>query len=197
VDLKAGVAYVASEPPIRTLIILVGATTFFGISFTTLLPAWAVRILGGDATTNGLLQSARGAGALGGALGIAALGRFQRKGRVLVTGSLLFPMVLAVFSLTRSLWFSLVTLVVVGTASILVLNLANAMVQTLVRDEFRGRVMGIYSLIFLGSMPLGGVLMGALAERIGEPGTVALGAACLFTVALLARWLTPTLKGLE
>jgi MFS family permease len=196
-DLKVGVHYVTTQPSIRTLIALVGATTVFGISYTTLLPAWAVRILGGDATTNGLLQSARGLGALGGALGIAALGRFRRKGRVLMVGSLLFPMVLAVFSLTRSLGSSLATLVVAGTASILVLNLANALVQTLVRDELRGRVMGIYSLVFLGSMPVGGVLMGALGERIGEPGTVALGAACLFTVALLARWLTPALKGLE
>jgi predicted MFS family arabinose efflux permease len=177
--------------------LLVGATTLFGVSMTTLFPAWAVRILHGDATTNGLLLSARGAGALLSALGLAALGRIRRKGRILVTGSDLLPLLLVAFALTRTTWLSLVMLVAVGFSSVLVLNLSNASVQTLVHDEFRGRVMGIYSLIFLGSMPLGGVLMGVVAERLGEPWTVALGAACLLGCTLLARLTEPGLKAIE
>ena len=196
-DLKAGLRYVAGERRIRSMMALVGATTLFGISFTTLLPAWSVRILRGDATTNGLLMSARGAGALLSALGLAALGRFAFKGRLLVTASFLFPLLLAAFALTRTLWLSLGTLVAVGAAALLVLNLSNALVQTLVLDEFRGRVMGVHSLIFLGSMPLGGMLIGTMAERIGEPATVVSGAVCLFGFAILARLLAPDLKLLE
>ncbi len=149
-DLKRGLTYVAGERRIRTLMGLVGATTLFGISYVTLIPAWAVRILHGNATTNGLLLSARGAGAMLSAVGLAALGRFRFKGKVLVTGSFLFPVLLAAFAFTRTVEWSLVAILAAGVAALLVLNLANALVQTLVLDELRGRVMGVYSLIFLG-----------------------------------------------
>lgn len=196
-DLGTGLAYVARESSIRTVILLVGIATLFGMSQNTLFPAWAVRTLHGGATTHGLLQSARGLGAVLGALSIAALGRFQGKGRLLLAGSWLFPGCLLVFSLTRTLWQSLGTLVAAGAASMLIVNLGNALVQTLVRDQLRGRVMSVYSLVFIGSMPLGGLLMGALAERIGEPATVAAGATCLLTVAVLVRWLSPGIRALE
>jgi MFS family permease len=196
-DLGAGLAYVARESSIRTVILLVGIATLFGMSQNTLFPAWTVRILHGDATTHGLLQSARGIGAVLGALSIAALGRFQRKGRLLLIGSWLFPGCLLGFALTRTLWQSLGTLLAAGASSMLILNLGNALVQTLVRDQFRGRVMSIYSLVFIGSMPLGGMLMGALAERIGEPATVAVGASCLLSMAVLVRWLSPGIAALD
>ena len=196
-DLMQGLSYVASERKIRMLLVLIGATTAFGISYTTLLPAWAVHVLHGDATTNGLLMSARGAGAMLSALGLAALGRFHFKGKLLTTGSLLFPLLLGVFALTRSLASSMTALLAAGITSLLVLNLANASVQTLVRDDFRGRVMGIYSLTFLGSMPLGGMLMGALAEHFSEPLAITIGSALLLTVAIATHLVEPGLKRLE
>src|SRR6476469_3106762 len=102
-DLGEGVRYILREPAIRTLIGLVGMTSMFGISFATLFPAWAVDVLGGDATTNGLLQSARGLGALLSALMLASLGRFRFKGKLLTIGTFISPLLLLLFTLTRSL----------------------------------------------------------------------------------------------
>jgi len=97
-DLKNGLRYVASHEIIRMLIGYLGIVSLFGFSIVTLIPAWAVEILGGDATTNGLLLSARGVGALAGALMIASLGRFRFKGRVLTLGSFVLPSVLLIFA---------------------------------------------------------------------------------------------------
>jgi MFS family permease len=193
-ELREGLAYVAAQPVILTLMLLVGAVTLFGFSFSTLAPAWAVHILHGDARTNGWLQSARGGGALVSALLLASAGRFRGKGRVLTVGSFLFPALLCAFALTRTLALSLLALAAAGAAALLVLNLANALVQTLVRDDVRGRVMSIYSLTFLGSMPIGGMLMGVLAEHLGEPLAIGGGAAALLACTGLAFVLTPALR---
>jgi MFS family permease len=173
-DLKEGLSYVLSHPMIRTLIGLVGMTTLFGVSFVTLIPAWTVRILHGNASVNGLLLSARGLGALISALSIASLGRFKFKGKLLTLGTFAFPVCLLAFALVRWTPLSLLTLVTVGWASILISNLANALVQTLASDKLRGRVMSVYSLTFFGFQPLGGLLAGAVAEKAGEPATVIL-----------------------
>ena len=196
-DLKEGLRYVAGHSRIRTLIALVAVFTMFGMSFITLMPAWAVTILRGDATTNGLLQSARGVGALIGALGIASLGRFNFKGKVLTVGTLAFPVTLLAFSAVRWLPLSLLTLVVAGGSVVMVMNLANALVQTLVADRLRGRVMGIYSLVFFGSITIGGLLIGTIAERIGEPTAIGLGAAVTMAAAIIAWAFFPILRGLE
>jgi MFS family permease len=196
-DLKEGLRYVASQPPIRMLIGLVAMISLFSMSFVTLIPAWAVTVLGGNATTNGLLQSARGVGALSSALLIASLGRFKFKGKLLTVGTFAFPTMLLVFALVRWLPLSLLVLVGVGMALILILNLANALVQTLVPDPLRGRVMGIYSLTFLGLMPIGALLAGAVAEHIGEPVTVVLSSLISLGFAALLWVFAPKLRALE
>ncbi len=196
-DLVEGLRYVLSEPMIRMLIGLIGITSLFGISFATLMPAWAVSILGGDATTNGYLQSARGFGALIGALAIASLGRFTFKGKLLTIGSFAYPLLLLAFAFVHWLPLSLLVLVGAGAGLILVMNLANALVQTLAPDELRGRVMGVYSLIFFGFMPVGGLLMGALAQRVGAPTTVILGASIALAFATLLWALAPKLRAVE
>lgn len=196
-ELKDALAYVAAHPIIRALIALVGLMSGFGISFLTLIPAWAVTILHGDETTNGWLLSARGVGALIAALVIASLGRFRYKGRLLTFGTIAFPTCLACFAFTRSLPLSLLALAAVGGAVILINNLANALVQTLVPDAMRGRVMGVYTLTFFGFMPIGALWMGAIAERIGEPAAVLTNAGVWFVVAA-ATWLfVPRLRALE
>jgi MFS family permease len=196
-DLGEGLRYVAGHPLIRALIGLIAVTTLFGYSFSTLVPAWAVRTLGGDSTTNGLLQSARGVGALAGALTIASLGRFRFRGRLLALGSVAFPSALLAFAGARWLPLSLLLLVGVGSAVIMVYNLANSLVQTLCTDELRGRVMSVYSLMFMGLMPLGGLWAGAMADRIGEPLTVVLGASVTLGAAGLAWAFMPRLRALE
>jgi len=173
-DLKEGLSYVLSHSVIRVLMGLVGMITLFGVSFATLIPAWTVTVLHGNASVNGLLFSARGLGALISALSIASLGHFKFRGKLLTIGTFAFPIGLLAFALLRLLPLSLLALVAVGWASILVFNLVNALVQTLTSDQLRGRVMSVYTLTFFGLMPVGGLLAGAVAEKAGEPATVIL-----------------------
>jgi MFS family permease len=195
-DLREGLSYILHEPVVRTLIVLVGATSCFGISFATLFPAWAVRILGGDATTTGLLQSARGLGALMGALLIASLGRFQFKGRLLTVGTFAFPLLLILMTFTNRLWLTLAILVASGLAVILIMNLANALVQTLTPDALRGRVMAVYSMVFFGMMPVGALWVGVVAERVGEAAAVISGALAVLSVAGAIVVAVPRIRGL-
>ncbi|NMB75963.1 MAG: MFS transporter [Myxococcales bacterium] len=186
-ELVQGLAYVRDNPVIRTLMLLIGVTTLFGFAFVTLLPAWAVRILHGDATTNGWLLSARGAGSLAGALLLAFYSERLPRGRTLWLGALAFPVLLALFGLVRSTAFSLLVLFGIGAAVIAVFNLANAIIQLESADELRGRVMSIYSLVFFGSMPLGSLWAGAVADGFSEPAAVMAGAAAtLAATALVA-----------
>ena len=175
-DLKEGFKYIYSEKTVLTLISLVAIISIFGISYITLLPAWAVTILHGDAATNGFLQSARGIGAMASALFIASLGRFAFTGKLLTVGTILFPALMIVFSFLHWLPSALVLLVGIGFSIILIFNLANALVQRLVPDELRGRIMAVYSFTFFGFLPIGALLMGALAEKFTEPIAVLTGA---------------------
>ena len=196
-DVMEGLRYVVAHPVIRALIGLVGVLSLFGVSLFTLMPAWAVEVLGGDAATLGWLQSARGAGALIGALLLASLGRFKFKGKLLTAGTILFPLMLLVFALVRWLPVSLLILLAVGATQILALNLSNAIVQTQVSDELRGRVMGIYSLVFFGFMPVGGLLAGAAAQYIGEPETIVVSALISLGVAALVWVFLPKVRALR
>jgi MFS family permease len=175
-ELAEGLRYVRSHSAIRTLILTASVTSLFGLGFATLLPAWAVEVLHGGPDTNGFLQSARGIGSLVGALMIASLGRFHFKGKLLTLGSLVFPILLLVFAAVSWLPLALLVLVGVGWGFMVMLNMANALVQTLVSDELRGRVMAVYSLGFLGMMPVGALLAGGVAEITSEPIAAAWGA---------------------
>jgi MFS family permease len=196
-DLKEGLRYVMNHRMIRTLVSLVTITSLFGVSFAVLFPAWAVDILHGDATTNGWLQSARGAGALAGALLIASLGRFNFRGRLLSAGALSFPLLLAVFALSRWLPLTLVLCLGIGGSAILIFNLANALIQTLVKDSLRGRVMSFYSMTFFGFMPVGALWIGILAEHFGDAIAVLANAALMLVFSVLIRVLAPKLRELE
>jgi MFS family permease len=192
-ELQAGLRYAFSEPLVRTVLIFTPIMTIFGFAFTTLFPAWAVNVLGGNERTNGLLQSARGLGALLGAFSIAALGRFQFKGKLLTLGTFIFPAGLLLYASIYRLSWALLTLVLMGAALILVMNLANALIQTTVPDQLRGRVMSIYGFNFYGAMPIGGLFAGMLAAHVGEPLTLAICALILFVLAVLVHWLRPEL----
>jgi len=196
-ELKEGFRYVLTHPLIRALIGLVLVTSLFGVSFAVLLPAWAVKILRGDAATNGWLQSARGVGALVGALAIASLGRFDFRGRLLQLGSIAFPLLILAFSFLDWLPLSLLVLVGSGVAVIFIFNLANALVQTLVKDSLRGRVMSIYSLTFFGFLPVGALWIGTVAEHFGERTAVMANAAAMLFFAVLISILVPQLRRLK
>lgn len=196
-ELKESLRYVAAHPIIRAIIGLIVATSLFGVSFITLVPAWAVKILHGNAATNGWLQSARGVGALICALAIASLGRFKYKGRLLALGSVGFPALLLVLAFVKWLPLTLVLLIGIGMAIILIFNLSNSLVQIQVPDSLRGRVMGIYSLMFFGFMPVGSLLIGISAEHFGEPTAVVINSLILLGVALMMWIFQPGVRKLE
>jgi MFS family permease len=196
-DLREGLRYVAHDRRILAILVLVSIITIFGISYVALLPAWAVKILHGDATTNGFLQSARGVGAVLCALTIASLGRTRIKGRLLVAGTFALPLALLVFSSLRSTPLALAALVGVGASLILFYSLANTLVQTIADDALRGRVMGVYSFTFFGFLPVGALLAGTAAEALTEPWTVAAGAGVILVCAVAMQLLYPGLRRIE
>lgn len=195
-QLTAGVRYTLSHLILRSLVTIQAVTALVGMAYATLLPAWAVAVLGGDATTNGLLQSARGAGSLLGALMIAALAHIERRGRWLTLGTFAFPIMLLGFAAVRSVPLAMLILVGVGWSSLLLFNSANTLVQSHVADEMRGRVLAIFSLTFFGGMPLCALWAGALADRIGAPETLGVSAGILLVGAVLYWTLTPRVRQL-
>lgn len=196
-DIKEGLKYIIKQPHVRVIIILIASVSLFGISFATLLPAWAVKILGGDSATNGFLQSLRGAGALSSALFIASLGRFNYKGKLLSIGSIAFPVTLLIFSFVHSVQYSLMIIFVIGVSQILAMNIANSLVQTLVPDRLRGRIMSVYSLTFFGLLPIGSLLMGSLAENLGEAEAILISSLITLIISLLIFLLVPSLRKIK
>lgn len=196
-ELRDGIQYVLKNRMIVSLIVSAGFVSLFGIGMMNLLPAWAKDVMGGDVTTNGWLVSARGLGSLISALMLAYWGGRKLRGRLWTIGAFIMPVMLFVFAWIRWLPLSLVTLLGVGWAFMMMLNNSQAIVQSLVSDNLRGRVMGVYTLVFFGSMPIGSILAGSVAEKIGEPMTVMLGAVLLLILAIVAWLFFPAIRRQE
>ena len=196
-EIRAGFRYVSSQTIVRTIMLFVMLVSLFGLGFVPLMPAWAVNVLGGDAATNGYLQSARGIGALLGALMLAMCSGQVPRGRLITIGGFVFPGLLLFFALTNIVPISLLLLVGIGWGFMIFINSSNALIQSLVPDELRGRVMSIYTLTFFGFMPLGALLAGSLAERIGSPATVLLGAVIVLICAGVVYLRVPALRRSE
>lgn len=196
-EIVEGLRFALRDPSIRSVIVLVAVVTFFGFSFLTLLPAWAVEVLHGDATTNGYLQSARGVGALFAAICIASLGRFSFRGKVLTAAMFVFPIFVLLFSRSRILPASLLAIAGGGAALVAFYNLCNSLVQTTVEDRLRGRVMAFYNLVFMGLLPLGNLVVGQVAERVGAVATVTGCAAAMALCAILVWLLAPRVRALR
>jgi MFS family permease len=195
-QVKDGLRYALAHPILRTLIVVPAVAILFSTAYATLLPAWAVDVLGGNATTNGLLQSARGAGSLIGALMIAAVAHLGRQGRWLTIGTFVYPALLLVFAAVRWAPLSFVVLAGVGWGGMLVYNMSNTLLQLHVSDEMRGRVMSISSMTMFGGMPLGSLWSGALAQGIGPPLTIVTGALVMLAFAVLFWVRAPQLRRL-
>jgi MFS family permease len=195
--LREGLRYVSRTVTVRGLIASLGAFAFFGIGIVTLVPAWSVEVLGGTAATNGLLLSARGIGSLIAGLMIAALGRYHIKGKLFTLGSFAMALALLAFAAIRLIPLSMVAMAFVGWGFMMIVNTINALVQSQVPDALRGRVMGIYTLVFFGMTPIGSLVAGVVAASLGEPATVALAAVMLLALAILLwlRW--PDLRRLR
>ena len=195
--IKESFRYVLGQRLVLTLTASVLILNILGFGPMTLIPAWSVTILNGDVTTNGLLLSARGVGALIGGLAIAFLASRKLRGKMWAASSFLLPAAMLIFALTTSLPFSLFLMGLIGLAFITIMNNSNAMVQSTVPDELRGRVMGLYSLMFMGGGPLGALIIGVIADRTNEPLTVVLCAAGCLIFAVVVWIIRPEVRTME
>jgi predicted MFS family arabinose efflux permease len=190
-DMAAGLVFVSKNRDVMVLIMTVGLVSIFGIGLLALMPAWAVEVLNGGPQTNGVLLSARGFGAIIASIIVASLGVQTRyRGRLWASGIVILPVMLLVFSFMRELPLSLIAMVGVGVGFMLAANTSNAMIQTRVPDELRGRVMSVFILVFFGSFPIGSLLAGQMAEHLGEPATLLINSGLLLAYSsfLLLRF---------
>lgn len=186
-SIQEGFSYAFGFPPIRDLILLLGLIALVGIPYTVLFPIFARDVLGGDAGTLGLLSSSAGLGALTGALFLASRDGVRGLGKVIARSTVLFGVSLAGFALSRDVWISCLFLVGSGFGVMLTTASINTVLQTLVDEGMRGRVMSLYTMAFVGMSPLGSLAGGFLAGWMGAPRTVLFGGlGCL----LVGIWFT-------
>jgi MFS family permease len=193
-EIAEGLRYTVANRLIASLTGTVGLVSIFGFGLMSLLPAWATDVLHGNEITNGLLISARGFGALVSALMLASTVRLRVRGRFWITGVLVLPAALIIFAWLRWLPLSLMMLAIAGWSMMMITNNCNVLIQSEVPDELRGRVMGIYTLVFNGSIPIGALLAGAVAQSIGSPLTVTFSAAILLVLAMIAWVFFPDIR---
>lgn len=170
-----GVAYVRAQGRVFRLLTIIAAISLFGLPYIMLLPLFARDILRCGATGLGYLMAASGLGAVLGALVLARLGDFRSKGRLAVLGGIVFGLSTFGFALSRTFVLSLLFLFVDGWAMVSSVAVINTLLQTHVPGHMRGRVMSMYTLSFMGLLPVGNLMMGAFAEWIGAPWALATG----------------------
>ncbi|WP_221175698.1 MFS transporter [Rufibacter immobilis] len=182
-SLSEGFRYAFGFAPIRDILVLIATLSLFGMPFTVLMPAFARDVLGGDASTLGLLMGASGVGALLGALYLASRKTVIGLARVIVVASVLFGLGLMAFSFAQTLVLAMLSIFVVGLGMILRMASSNTLIQTIVDEDKRGRVMSFYSMAFMGMAPIGSLLAGWVAERIGVGYTLlGCGVICLLSI---------------
>lgn len=181
----AGWRYAASVRPVRALLLLVGVVSLTGVPYAVLMPIFADRVLGGGAAALGLLMACSGAGALAGALTLASRRGVAGLGRWVATSAAGFGAALLLFSLSRTLWLSAALLVPAGFFLVSQMASSNTLLQSVVPERFRGRVMSLYTMMFMGMMPFGALAAGTAAGRWGAPLTVAAGGAVALAAALV------------
>lgn len=185
-DIIEGFGFVIHNPPVHALLILLGVVSLTGMGYTVLMPVFADRILHGGAPAMGWLMGCAGLGALSGALLLASRKDVKGLGRWVALASSGFSLGLVAFSASRILWLSALVLVFVGFCLMLEMGSSNTLIQSMVPDRLRGRVMSVYSMMFMGMAPIGSLLAGAVAEKssariaVGAAGVICLIASALF-----------------
>jgi predicted MFS family arabinose efflux permease len=183
-----GFAYVASHRRVRTLLLLFALVGIFGWSYSVLMPAFASDVLHVGERQYGVLLSANGIGALCGALAVATFGQRVNR-RLLVFGGLgLFSAMLLLLANSRNYYVALACMAIAGWGMLLYFSTTTTLIQTSVADNMRGRVMGIWALVFGGMMPIGGLEAGSLSHWLGVPRTIGIGALVCGGAALVT-WL--------
>jgi len=184
-ELAEGVRYAMGFPPIRSVLFLVGLISLLGMPYAVLMPIFAAEVLHGGAHTLGLLMSAPGIGALFGTVYLASRKSIRGAGIRVAAGALIFGGGLIVAGLSRGLIVALFALFFVGLGMIVQLAISNTLLQTIVDDDKRGRVMSLYTMAFMGMAPFGSILGGALANHIGVQMTFLIGGIACAGGALL------------
>jgi MFS family permease len=198
--LVQGFRYAFGFPPIRSLLLLLALVSFMGMPYTVLLPLFAAHILQGGAYTLGFLSAASGVGALIGALYLASRQTVLGLGRTIVLSTTIFGLGLIGFAWSENLWLSLALMVATGCGMMVQMAASNTILQTIVEEDKRGRVMSFYGMAFLGMAPFGSLFAGALAGYIGPPhgaaDTVMIGGIACLVGALAFAVRLPRLRTL-
>ena len=186
-DLTEGFRYVRNRPRVSSLLLLSAINSLFGAPYFTLVPIYARNIFGLGETGLAAMMGTAGAGAFFGALLVAYLGDWKRKGWLVLGGSIAFGVFITNFALSSRLTLSLAFLFGVGFSLVVCVSTINTLLQKLVTDEMRGRVMSMFVLSFIGTMPIGNIIAGTASNRFGPQHTLALGG---LTIALVATCVT-------
>lgn len=183
-EMKGGIAYARSQPSIIALTVLAFLTTFLGLPLLTFLPVFARETFHGDVARYTHMMAFSGAGAVMGALGVAWLGRAKRMGLILLLVQVAFGVLVTAFALSRIWWVSCAILFLAGAALIIVFSMTASLIQLIVPDHLRGRVVSIYMVAFRGGMPLGSLAGGYAASLTSAPHVLAVNGALVSMVAL-------------
>jgi MFS family permease len=174
-NILEGFRFVAQSAPVRSLMLLLGLVSFTAMPYAVLMPLFADKILHGGAQTLGLLMGCSGVGALGGAITLAMRKTVYGLSKWVAASCAGFGISLLLFSFSRTLWLSALLLVPAGFCAMIQMASSNTLIQSMVPDRLRGRVMSVYAMTFMGMAPMGALLAGSLAHRLGAPMTVAIG----------------------
>jgi len=187
-QLREGFSYVAGFQPIRNILLLLAFVSLVGFPYTVLMPVFANEILHGGPNLLGLLMGASGVGAVMGAAFLAARRSVLGLGRFIPGMAALFGAGLIAFSFSRLAWLSLLLMVVTGLGFMVQTAVSNTLIQTIVDEDKRGRVMSFYTMAFMGTAPFGSLIAGYVADRIGAPHTLLMGGiGCVIGAGLFYR----------
>lgn len=187
-QLREGFSYVAGFQPIRNILLLLAFVSLVGFPYTVLMPVFANEVLHGGPNLLGLLMGASGVGAVMGAAFLAARKSVLGLGRFIPGMAALFGLGLVAFSFSRIAWLSLLLMVVTGLGFMVQTAVSNTLIQTIVDEDKRGRVMSFYTMAFMGTAPFGSLIAGYVADRIGAPHTLLIGGiGCVVGAALFYR----------
>lgn len=193
-QLKEGLRYAYQFQPMRAILLLLALVSFMGMPYTVLLPVFATDILHGGASTLGILSAAAGVGALGAGVFLSLRKSILGLGRWIALAPAIMGTGLAIFALSKTLWLSALMMALVGFGFLIQFASSNTIIQTIVDDDKRGRVMSLYIMAFMGMMPLGSLFSGILAERIGAPNTLLFGGLCCVAGSFLFRRELPRIR---
>lgn len=195
-QIKEGFRFVMGEKPVRALLSLLAVVSLFGMSYSVLMPVFADQVLHAGPRGLGLLMGCAGIGALGGAISLALKKEVKGLGRWIVLGACGFGVALIIFGQSRMTWLSCAVLLGAGYAMMVQMSSSNTLIQSMVPNHLRGRVMALYTATFMGMAPVGALLSGTLAQHIGASYTVAFGGVACIVAGGLFGVVLPSLRPL-